>query len=325
MNNRIWTYQLILLLAFIGTFSTIHAAGDNKAVASLDTNEVLIGDWIELTLEVSLSKNESVLWPIIDESIEVDSARYLELLDISEVDTADLGVQYRFSRIYTFTIFDTGYYVIPPFQVQFQAQDSDKLTTAASEPLLLSVYGLEIDTSQAIKPIKDPMDMPFRFVEIRDWLIIGGVVALLMIGILYFFMTRKRIEKPVVIKREPERPPHLIALEQLDRLESRKLWQNDEVKEYHSELSEILREYLENRYQILALESTTDELLDRMSRITLDERLRENLTQVLQLADFVKFAKMRPLPDEHTRSMKLAYEFIRGTILVEPTNQEETV
>ena len=301
------------------------AAGDNKVVATLDTNEILIGDWIQLTLEVSHSKNQIVIWPIIEDKIELDSAIYLEIINTSDIDTTDFGVQLKLTRTYTMTVFDSGHYVILPFVVQFQQVGDDDLVTAKTDSLLLSVYNVEVDAAGPIKPIKGPLDMPFSLWEIRNYLIIGALSLMVIIGLLYFFLTRKRQEQPVIVKKAPERPAHLIALEQLDRLDSKKLWQSEEIKPYHSELSDIVREYIERRYSVLALESTTDEIIDRMSRISLDNQHRENLTDILRLADFVKFAKVRPLPDDHVRSMKLAYEFVRGTMVIDiETTEIET-
>ena len=102
-------------------------------------------------------------------------------------------------------------------------------------------------------------------------------------------------------------------MEKLRNLEEQKVWQQGDIKQYYSELSEIIREYIEGRYQFLALESTTDEIMDKLMRISLPDQYKNNLQDLLMTADLVKFAKSHPLPDENKRYLDIANEFVRTT------------
>jgi len=111
----------------------------------------------------------------------------------------------------------------------------------------------------------------------------------------------------------------------LGQLEAEKLWQKGEIKLYHSKLTEIIREYIEYRFHVLALESTTEEILERFKEGQINDELFDKLRTMLELADLVKFARQRPLPDEHTKSMELAHEFVRATRLKPVENNKEVI
>ena len=117
----------------------------------------------------------------------------------------------------------------------------------------------------------------------------------------------------VLEKPKPTRPAHIIALEKLAKLKEKKLWQSDKVKQYHIELSEVLREYLENRYYVTALEQTTYEILINMRSVQIENEPMEKLKQLLTLSDLVKFAKEQPLATENEMCMQHAYEVVEQT------------
>ena len=128
-----------------------------------------------------------------------------------------------------------------------------------------------------------------------------------------FFRIFKRKEKPVFIPKIPERPAHEIALEGLHRIESEKLWQQGFTKKYYSELTEIIRQYIERRFSINAMEQTTDEILLHFDATLIAADIKEKLGFILRQADMVKFAKALPFPIENENSMAFAYEFIHVT------------
>jgi hypothetical protein len=196
--------------------------------------------------------------------------------------------------------------------VFFFNKKSNTIDSLVTEPIVFRVETVAADTTQAIKSIKEPLDLPFIFAEIKNELIIGAIILLLIGLIVYYLLTRKK--KPIVIEQvEIKRPSHEIALEKLNALKEQKLWQKGEVKAYHSALSEIIREYLENRFKILALEATTDEIVEKMRIFSIPKEQKIVIEEMLQLADLVKFAKVKPLPDEHERSFDIAYNFVQAT------------
>lgn len=277
----------------------------------LDTNQILIGDQVRFSLEVVRNQQTEFQWPDLGQTIQIDSTREIEVLSF-KTDTVSQGDMNKEIRTYILTVFDSGYYVIPPASFKYRNSPQDSFSIATSEPMLLTVKGIEIDTSAAIKPIKEPLTMPFKITEILKELVIGGAVLALIAGTILYFSLRKK--KPVIIKRFVRKePPHETALNKLRELEEKKLWQQGEIKPYYSALSEIIREYIEGRYNIPALESTTDEIMERIAITGVNSKLRDDFRMMMQTSDLVKFAKANPLPDEHARYMQTCYEFVKTT------------
>jgi hypothetical protein len=130
------------------------------------------------------------------------------------------------------------------------------------------------------------------------------------------------------IPSKPKEPAHIIALRELDRIKNEKLWQKDKIKEFYSDVTETLRIYIEDRFDIPAMEQTTDEILTNFKyrKELINEKLFGNLSQILSLADLVKFAKYIPLPDDNNMTLVEAYFFVNATKKEEikkPTESEE--
>ncbi|MBL1233651.1 MAG: hypothetical protein P1U44_06375 [Vicingaceae bacterium] len=289
--------------------------GQNVAVkAVLDTNFLMIGEQTQLHFITTYQdKNTQILFPQLNDTI----IKEIEVLSKSPIDTsiADANGLFAQSQSLLITSFDSGYYVIPPFQFIVNGD------TVESDPLLLEVQSMEVDTANAIFDIKEPLSEPF---SIKDWLKDNWVwlAAILAALIGIFFLVRYlRREKPVVKEKIiPKIPVHEIALGKLRQLNEQQLWQNGKIKAYHSEISEILREYIEERYQVNALEETTSEIMHGLRLHQIPEELKLKLSQTLTLADLVKFAKEQPLTNENENSLTNAIEFVEATKMIEPEN-----
>jgi len=142
--------------------------------------------------------------------------------------------------------------------------------------------------------------------------IIAGSIILLIL--LIYFINRYYKNKPVPpLVEPPPIPAHIIALEKLDKLKAEMLWQNGKLKQYHSQLTDIVRDYIERRFYLPALEQTTEEIIFSFRNVAVDKESMGKLKQILILADLVKFAKELPLPNENEISMTNAYDFVNGT------------
>ncbi len=319
MNKTIY----ILSIAFATLFmATTAKAQDATVKASIDTTRMLIGDQVNIMLAIEQDKKDQYIFPLLRDTI----VKNVEILSVSQTDTQDLGedrVLLR-QRILV-TSFDTGFYIIPPFYFSsLEGFDSLK-----SEALPLEVLTLEIDTTKGITDIKLPYDVPLTFMEILPYIIVG----LLLIGIiiLIWYIIRKRRQKPAVVpvRVKPAEPAHIWALRNLDTLAKEKIWQKGKTKLYYSRLSEILRFYLEFRFDIKAMEQTTAEIMTALDHHSgIPQEMSDNLNQSLEQSDLVKFAKWTPVPDENERSMEIAYEFVLKTkktinLRVSEENKEE--
>ena len=294
-----------------------------KTIAKIDTNSILIGDQVRLKLSFTLPANYKALWTPFSDSI----VGKIEIINKSKIDTAyskDKS-QKTLTQSLTITSFDSGFYNIPPFRFAYHKPNDTTLFYLESNPLMLNVLTVSVDTTKTFKDIKAPLGIPITFKELLPW--IGGSLAiiLLVLFLIYYFNKRKKSEPLLRFPHKPPQPPHVVALEALEKIRKSKLWQSGNIKQYHTELTDILRKYIVDRFNINAIEMTTDEILESFSGITLPNELVDELTQILQLADLVKFAKEEPLPVHHDQSLNFAIDFVKETIPVEENKKESHV
>lgn len=312
LSNRITLSILLTLL-----FSYSSAAQEIKATAKLDSNNIRIGQQVKLQLSVQYQvdngKQIKIKWPEIGDTIRKE----VEIVSQTKIDTLipDKNNPFQFKQTKTLyiTSFDSGYWAIPPFKFRINDDTNDFFT----EPLLLSVGTIAVDTTLAIKDIKPPYDENYSWLDwIKDnmYVVYGTLAALLIILlIIYLINYFKKIKPPMVFVETPKIPAHIIALKKLEQLKNEKLWQEGKLKLYHIRLTEIVREYIENRFKILAMEQTTDEILYGFRNVAIDEDSILKLKKLLILSDLVKFAKEQPLPNENEMCLDNAYDFINGT------------
>ncbi|HBX52334.1 MAG: hypothetical protein A2275_06575 [Bacteroidetes bacterium RIFOXYA12_FULL_35_11] len=326
MFGQIKLIKKYILLIVISFFFLPESFSQNTISfsAKIDSTKIIIGDQIKLTLTAKISGKQSVIFPPILDTI-TDKVEIVENLGIDTV-YAENGYQILHQK-YLITSFDSGIYVFRPFKIFFQ--EGNNKDSAFSKELYLQVFTVPIDTTkQAICDIKQQIETPFTLEEFikRFYHLIIFAVVVILLGLLGWYLYRKYKKKEPIIKLpvKPKEAPHIVALRDLERIKAEKLWQKNMVKEYHSQLTEVLRVYIEGRFSINAMEQTTDEILQAFSNSALlDQRSHEVLRQILTIADFVKFAKAEPLPDENDLSLKNAFYFIDNTLMKVSLNIEK--
>lgn len=327
--RRIFSYfknPLIILIGIIlfsPVFSSITLAQDSnphhdiKVDARLDTSVIQIGQQTKLSLSIEYKVNTNdrvvIQWPKIHDTLRKE----IDVVEQTKIDTLIPNKDDPYTFIQTKTLyitsFDSGYWAIPPFKFVINGDS----TGIYSDALLLSVSTIAVDTTQAIKDIKNPFSVSYSWLDwIKDHkllvaLIYAGIVVLCVV----IFYIRKKLKNkpPPVVEEIIKIPPHVVALEKLEKLKDEKLWQEGKLKQYHIALTDIIREYIEHRYRIQALEQTTDEILTSFRNVAIDKESQEKLRQILLLGDLVKFAKEHPLPTENEMSMSNAFDFVNGT------------
>ena len=192
----------------------------------------------------------------------------------------------------------------------------DSQLLAQSQPLPFFVNTVAVDTTAAIRDIKGIAKVPLTFKEILPYLLITMAAAAVIALLVWFILKHERKNKPqkkVVKKAKPKEKPDITALKELEKLKLKKLWQSGQVKQYYSELTDIIRTYIDGRYDINAMEMITADILKELDDAGLPHKLHQELEQTLTTADLVKFAKMEPLPDDHDRCFKQAVNFVEET------------
>lgn len=304
---------LLLVIAFQAN------AQQYKVEAKADTSSILIGEQVKVIIKIDYRRDLgsiNVVFPTMYDTIN----KFVEVVNKSKIDTIvpDKSNPYQVIQQQTITLtsFDSGYYQIPSFKFIINND------TVETEPFLLQVNTLPVDTTKGIFDIKQPISEPFSLLDWlkENWWWMTAILVLIIGIVVLIRYLKNRKPKEVIVEEIPVTPYHIVALEKLEKLNQEKLWQSGKVKLYHSQISEILREYIENRYQVNALEETTAEIIHGLRLQQISPEMMNKLTQTLTLADLVKFAKEQPLHQENEQSIISAVAFINTTkIDLEPT------
>lgn len=280
-----------------------------------DSTQIMIGDHLGILLKLKTDKENSISFP----TFSGDTIGKLEIIERKKIDTTFINNFTEYRQRLIVSIFDSGAYPISNIVAVINNTD-----TQIAEPFTIYVNTIAIDTSQPIKAIKAPIDVKLELADYKYWIL--GVILLLILAVVIGLITYyNRAKTPLSDSktRKIKLPPYEWATQELKALDAEKLWQKDEHKKYYSRLSDIMRTYLELRYKILALESTTEEIQVLLRTIKIKKELKENLCEMLTTADFAKFAKLNPLPDQNIRSMDIAIDFVEKTKPVEVKQTEK--
>lgn len=310
------------LFCAILQFCVLSAAAQTappKITTSIDRDSMSIGDRFTLSVRVDKDLMQVVDFPAFTDGRMTDR---IEVIAESGVDTLSRdGRRIAVSKSYLLTTFDEGIYSLSGFPVLYM--DKNVVDTLyGSDSLRLMVTTFEIDTSaNTIYDIKAPLRPSVKFGEWAGYALIG-LVAAALIAFAVYAVVRWRKGKPVFGKPQPKLPAHVTAIRALEALSNQKLWQNGRHKAYYTRLTDIMRQYLKDRYGIQALEMTSDEILCAMSTIELEEKNRKALASLLSTADFVKFAKYTPEAEQNENSYFDAYYFVEDTKIVDQTSEQ---
>jgi len=288
------------ILSFVMA-TVYHSLGANDTVyAKLDTNSIQIGQQTGLQLTYSGSK-KLISFPALP-----DTFSKMEIVSRGDIDTLSEGSnEITLRQSFTLTSFDSGFHVILPFQFLMFNTGKNDSTAISTKPLLIQVMSVDVDTTKSIRDIKDIEEVPFDWLDIVPWAL--GLIVLLAV---IWFVWKK-------LNKIPATPVHTVvqkvpadekAMQSLMMLEQKSLWQQGKFRQYHTELTDILRTFITERWDVTAMEMTTDEILS-LSFIKKTHET-DGLHYILKTADLVKFAKSVPISDENIRCMQLAKSFI---------------
>ena len=310
LNSIKLRFLFFTLMICLGAINQVWSQGITLK-AWVDSSHILIGDQVKLGFEVSQPKNVKVDFPQFLDTI-VDK---IEIVKAFDRDTTWISNQeFVVKQEYIVTSFDSGFHYIPPFDFPIKSEFNDD--TLQSRPFFIEVFTLPVDTAKGPVDIKKPYETPLSVKEVLPY-VTYGLLGLLISGIIIYIIVKRKRNEPVFQRVKPKLPPHIIALDELDRLKQERIWQQGRIKEYYSRLTEIIRTYIEGRFSINAMEYTTDETIEAFSKITGDKEMVNELNELLSLADFVKFAKHNPQPDENERCFQIGYNFVRKTKPIE--------
>ena len=313
MKKILFNYGKMML----GLFGSQASAQQVTVRASIDSLQLLVGEQTKVHLEVSMDADKKLRLPVIKDTL----VRGVEVLDIAKPDTQKLNDDKRWviTQEYTITSFDSALYYLPPLEVMV---DDEKYR---SESLALKVYSIPVDTlhpDQFFGP-KTVVEVPIQWEDI-DTMVYAFILMLLFGSACVFFIIRYRDNKPIIkiIKIEPKLPPHQEAMKHIEEIKANKNVQREDPKQYYTELTDVIRTYIMERFGFNAMEMTSSEIIENLLQVRDKESLKD-LKYLFETADLVKFAKHAPMMNENDMNLVNAVDFINETKLEEDPNAKK--
>ena len=286
-----------------------------KVSVAIDTTDIRIGE--QFLFKIVIKDTANVIFPE-----KLENLTKLEVVKDVKIDTFKNSL----IKKYLMTGFDSGAFYIPTQQIFI------KNRAYLSDSVLINVATVSVDTTkQKMFPIKSIQSEPLVYDDFKPYLI-WVVLALLLIGLLIYYLKTRKKPETKEIDTINTLPPFEEALEKLQELDNKLLWQNNEIKKYYSELTEIVRVFIEKELEIPALEITTFELVSMLSdynnpkNINITKETVRKLNALLQEADLVKFAKSTPLSHEIEEDRRVAEKVLndlKPIPLIEETKENE--
>jgi hypothetical protein len=311
-------FVLFLSLLFVNSIS----AQTISAKSSTDKNDYLIGDYIDFTVKIEYDPSISIVNPSIKDSLKnIDIIKSEAPVKKEESNKKVLVYKFILSR------YDSAEVVIPPIPIYYRiskegealspvisdnniANDTTIKSTLTNE-VRFTVHSLKISREEEIKDLKAPVKIPLDWKIIALWILAG---LLLISAVIFLYLKWKKNKKVTEVEAPKiDIPPHVAALNSLNLLEKKKLWQQGLVKEFHTEITEIIRNYFEAAFNLHALELSTSELLEELSVNPEAKKIAGITSDFLNNADLVKFAKFQPINQVNEQMM------IQAKIIVEDT------
>jgi len=301
-----------IILIFFSLFFYQQLNGQDISVsAAFDTTRILIGDQVNFSVTIDQPSDLRLTLPLFRDTL----IKNIEIISGPAIDTTGIpGNKIRITEKYLVTSFDSGYYRVDP--VFAEIADSKGLKRFFSDYSFLEVARVKIapaDTAAKIFDIAAPYRAPLTLGEILPWVLLALLVSVIIWLLIKLIKKFKTVKKEVTVPVISE-PAHVIAFRELEKLKNEKLWQNGETKKYHIRLTEIIRQYLENRFGVNSLELTTSETLEALVKTGFKkDESYSKLRSVLTGADLVKFAKYKPEPAENESVLSDSYDFVSAT------------
>ena len=307
---------LITLILLISPLVSLANVGPISLKASLDSAHIIMGKQTTLHIEIVDNNGVNGVLPILNSDTIIAE---IEVISKSQADTIDLENNRRqINQDIIIQSFDSGLYTIPPIQY-IVGKDTFK-----ANPLALKVIPVSVDSLQTIHGQADVIYpnsrwydfLPDFITDYWGWIL---VVIIVILGAIFGLLLYKKKLPITLTPAKKEIPPYELAIQLLEKLRDEKLCERGQEKEFYTRLTDILRSYIDSRFGINAMEMTTTQIIESLNSNNETVDSKSYVEQVLEIADFVKFAKVRPLPDDNVKSYNWALQFVKETKPIEET------
>ena len=300
--------RLLIYICLAAIFPVMSASAQNVIVqAEVDSMMMWVGQQTGLRVSVTCDAGNKVVFPAYRDTI----VKGLEIIPPVTTDTqyVNNGQRMTLTRNYVVTCFDSALIYIPSMPVQVDG------TEYQSNRLALAFMTYDIPEGEETKIFgpKENMKTPVRLYEAKG-LLLFWFLAIMAIGFGVYLFIRFKDDKPIIrrIKIEPKVPAHVKAISEIEELRKSGGPHSEDAKGYYTQLTDILREYINERFGFNATEMTSYEILERLEESRDKESLAE-LRDLLSTSDMVKFAKFKPMLNENDRNLVSAMEFVNDT------------
>lgn len=305
--------KLNILLLFL-LIKTVFGQ-DVLVTASVDSTNYYVGDYINYKLQVVRNENVNVELPDLKD-------KFTELEFIKRLPKESYETDGKITDVYTFVFskYDSAEVVLPSYKLNYKL-DGDDLTYAAKvNDVYLAVNTMDVNLNEDIQDVKAPLTIPFNIIIAA--IIILAIILLAVAGYYIYKYYKKRNQPEAQIKPIIKIEPSKEALKSLYNLEEKQLWQKGRIKEYHSEITHIIRKYIEDEFKVLALEMPSSDLLQKLVDENRISQVYDTIREFLSNADMVKFAKFEPMPSINEEMLKQAYRIVNETKVEKEIKEE---
>lgn len=276
--------------------------------STLSKDSILVGEQFVWSTVLSVPQEKELVFEPYANIVTVEKSP-IDVVNDYKLDTLSIknGIMEMEARL-LLTSFDSGYYKLP--LMLLMSTDGD---TVYLDSPFLDVTNIQIDTANFVMhPIKGQMRYPLTFKEVLPWILLG-LFVIVAAYMLYRYIKYRRENRDFFGKPVVKDPPHIIALRALDKIRGEKLWQNGKEKLYYTGITDTLREYIEARYKVSAMEKTSGEIMESLADKKIEEKYYRELDELFKTADLVKFAKYIPQASENEEAVPVAVRFVNST------------
>ena len=275
--------------------------------SGLSKDSILVGEQVVWSTQMVLPQNQELMFAPYASVVEAEKAPVDVIHDIV-LDT--LAIKNGMKELQVkllLTSFDSGYNKLPLMVALTPQGDTIYLDSP-----FLDVTNTPVDTANFVMhPVKGQMKYPVTLEEVLPWAALA--IALAVLGyLIYRYIKRRKEQGGLFGKPEPQDPPHIVALRELDRIRGEQLWQNGKEKLFYTGVTDALREYIEARFGVGAMEKTTSEIMADLSDKKIEPRHYKELEELFKTADLVKFAKYIPGNEENEEAIPMAVRFVNA-------------
>jgi len=279
-----------------------------------DSTKYFVGDYISLNLEITHPKSDKIVLPNLKDSLK--NAEFIRLTKSEPKEIKD-GIKSKYSFI--ISKYDSGSITIKPLKIEF-VDKNNNIKTYYTDSLSINVTTLQIDNNKEFSDVKKPVKIGIDLLFVFIVTIIIFLVLLLLYLVYSYYRKKRLIKQGIIIEKII--PPYENAKNALIILEEKKLWQKGEIKQYHTEITYIIRKYLEDEFSFNALEKTSEEIIDILRNYNSPIDVLNNLKEFFANADMVKFAKFSPMPAINEKMLIQANQLVDDFNLYKSTKEQ---